>query len=68
MSAKRTRVKDGDTLPVQDDSRPIEASSDRFMLNNCRECGRYKWVYHVDLRDGNGLGYVCGRCRREAIR
>jgi hypothetical protein len=63
------RVKDGKTLPTQDDSRPVNAVafSGSFMLNNCRECGLYKYVYcNVDLGDGKGPGYICGRCRREA--
>ena len=67
-SAIRVKLDDVDKLPTQDDSRPITtASPDRFMLNNCRKCGRYKWVFcDVDLHDGNGPGYACGRCRREA--
>ncbi len=54
-------------LPTQDDSRPNDEPSfkGRYMLNYCRECGKYKWVYcGVDLGDGKGPGYVCGRCRR----
>lgn len=66
--AMRVKREDGDRLPTQDDSRPVtEVSLGRCMLNHCRECGKYKYVYcNVDLRDGKGPGYVCGRCRREA--
>lgn len=67
-SALRVKKEDVDQVPTQDDSRPVtEASSARYMLNHCRECRKYKWVYcDVDLGDGKGPGYVCGRCRREA--
>lgn len=67
-SDRPNRVKHTETVPTQDDSRPnIEAPFERYMLNYCRECGRYKWVYcMVDLGDGKGPGYVCGKCRREA--
>lgn len=62
------KVKDGDRLPTQDDSRPVASFTESIMLNNCRECGKYKYVYcSVDLGDGKGWGYVCGRCRREAM-
>lgn len=62
------RVKDGETLSTQDDTWPTtQTLGDSFMLNHCRECRRYTWVYlQVDLGDGKGPGYVCGRCRREA--
>jgi hypothetical protein len=67
-SAMRVKKEDVDQLPIQDDSRLVTASApSRFMLNHCRECGKYKWVYcDVDLGDGKGPGYICGRCRREA--
>lgn len=68
LSGMPVKREDVDRLPTQDDSRPVlEATSSRCMLNHCRECGQYKYVYcDVDLHDGKGLGYVCGRCRRDA--
>lgn len=67
--AMLVKREDVDKLPTQDDSRPpVEASYHRCMLNHCRECGLYKYVYcNVNLGDGKGPGYVCGRCRREAM-
>jgi hypothetical protein len=59
-----------ETVPTQDDSRPNYEPSFRgsFMRNFCRECGQYKWVCcAIDLGDGKGPGYVCGRCRSESM-
>lgn len=60
------RLDRGETLPEQDDSRPNVTSSSpsSYMLNNCTDCGKYKWVYLLDPRDGKGLRYICGRCKR----
>lgn len=63
------RVQPDETLETQDNTRPVEAQHHSIMLNHCRECGVYKYVYcFVDLHDGKGPGYVCGRCRRERAR
>jgi hypothetical protein len=64
------RVGRDEVVPSEDTSRPLnEPASRPYRLNDCRECGRYKWVYrNVDLYDGKGPGDVCGRCEREKRR
>lgn len=47
---------------VSEDTRPIETSEPRMMLNNCQRCGRYKYV--LCMRSGK-WSYLCGRCRRD---
>lgn len=46
----------------QDNTRPIEAPSERFMLSRCGRCQVYKWVFCLM---GGPYAYLCGRCRRE---
>lgn len=56
------KLKRDEVLPEEDTSRPIEKASLRLMLNDCKRCGRYLYVY---MMPSGEFSYLCGRCFKE---